>query len=122
MLVQPLAVILFLFGLTSGGIDVFAAGPTTATVLAALWVGKPLGFMAGCLVMARLAGNRGGAAPDLRELALMALLLGMGFTVPILGLPVSLPGGEMAEAARLGLAISLLAGPVAYVVSRLRTR
>lgn len=122
MLVQPLAVILFLFGLTSGGIDVFAAGPTTATVLAALWVGKPLGFMAGCLVMARLAGNRGGAAPDLRELALMALLLGMGFTVPILGLPVSLPGGEMAEAARLGLAISLLAGPLAYVVSRLRTR
>lgn len=121
-LVRPLAAVLFLFGLTRGGIDVLAAGPTTGTVLAALWLGKPLGFIAGCLVMARVSGGRVQMGLDLREMGLIALLLGMGFTVPVLGLAASLPGGEMAEAARLGLAISLLAGPAAYGLSRLRPR
>ena len=118
-LVRPLAVVLFLFGLTRGGIDVQAGAPTTATVLAALWIGKPLGFVAGCLITARLAAGRVPLHLDLRETCLTALLLGMGFTVPVLGLAASLPGGQMAEAARLGLAISLLAGPAAVVLSRL---
>ena len=88
-------------------------------MLAALWIGKPLGFVAGCLITARLAAGRVPRYLDLRETCLTALLLGMGFTVPVLGLAASLPGGEMAEAARLGLAISLLAGPAAVVLSRL---
>ena len=119
-LVRPLAVVLFLFGLTRGGIDLQAAGPTTGTVLAAFWLGKPLGFITGCLLAARLGGGRVPMGLSLRELGLIALLLGMGFTVPVLGLAASLPGGEMAEAARLGLALSLLAGPLALGLSRLR--
>ena len=119
-LVRPLAVVLVLFGLTRGGIDILAAGPTTGTVLAALWIGKPLGFLAGCLVTAWLGLGRMPLGIDLRDLGLISLLLGMGFTVPVLGLAASLPGGEMAEAARLGLALSLLAGPAAFGLSRLR--
>ncbi len=118
-LVRPLAVVLFLFGLTRGGIDVQAAGPTTATVLAALWIGKPVGFIAGCLITARFGMGQSLDDIDFRSLGLTALLLGMGFTVPVLGLAASLPGGEMAEAARLGLALSLLAGPAALTLSRL---
>ena len=119
-LVRPLSLVLFLFGLTNGGIDLQAAGATTGTVLAALWLGKPLGFVLGCLLVARLGAGRLPMGLTPRELGLVALLLGMGFTVPVLGLAVSLPGGAMAEAARLGLAISLLAGPVALALSRLR--
>ena len=117
-LVWPLALVLFLFGLTHGGIDLQAAGPTTATVLAALWIGKPLGFVAGSLITARLGLGRVPLHLDPRDLILTGLLLGIGFTVPVLGLAATLPGGEMAEAARLGLAISLLAGPVAVFLSR----
>lgn len=121
-LVRPLAFVLFLFGLTRGGIDLHAAGPTTATVLAALWIGKPLGFIAGCLITARLGLGRMPQYLDLPALGLISVLLGMGFTVPVLGLAASLPGGEMAEAARLGLALSLLAGPAALLLSRLNRR
>ncbi|MEY4696423.1 MAG: hypothetical protein RIT14_851, partial [Pseudomonadota bacterium] len=42
LLVKPLAVVLFLFGLTRGGVDLGAFAPPTLTVLAAMWLGKPL--------------------------------------------------------------------------------
>ncbi len=122
LLVRPLAVVLFLFGLTRGGIDLLAFAPTTLTVLAAFWIGKPLGFMLGCLIAARLTRGRLPAGVGLRELLLVALMLGMGFTVPVLALDSTLPGGSMVEAARLGLALSLLAGPAALGLSRLLRR
>ncbi|MFT4150184.1 MAG: Na+/H+ antiporter NhaA [Paracoccaceae bacterium] len=120
LLVKPLAGVLFLFGLTRGGIDFGAFAPTTLTVLAAFWIGKPLGLLAGFAAAARLTGEtlpRGIGPGDLR---LVAVLCGIGFTVPVLALDPALPGGAMAEAARLGLALTLLAGPVALVLRRWR--
>jgi len=52
----------------------------------------------------------------------VALVAGMGFTVPALSLESALPGGGMAEAARLGLALSLLAGPLAIALGRFGRR
>lgn len=118
LLVKPLAFVLFFFGLTRGGIDLAAFAPTTLTLLAALWIGKPLGLASGLLVAARLFGAQLPAALRNRDLGLIGLIVGMGFTVPALALETALPGGGMAEAARTGLALSLLAGPLAIVVSR----
>lgn len=122
LLVRPLAVVLFLFGLTRGGIDLQAFAPTTLTTLAALWIGKPLGLLAGLVVAmgflrARLPPGVGG-----RDLLLIALVAAMGFTVPVVALDSALPGGGMTEAARLGLALSLLAGPLALLAARLMKR
>lgn len=119
LLVKPLALVLFLFGLTRGGIDLHAFAPTTITVLAAFWFGKPLGFFLGCLLTAQITRAPLPNGVHLRDLLLIAVLLGMGFTVPVLALDTALPGGGMAEAARLGLAISLLAGPIALALARL---
>ena len=122
LLVKPIAGGLFLFGLTRGGIDLQAFAPTTLTVLAAYWIGKPLGIMAGFVaalsaLRVRMPQGIGG-----RELVLVALLLGMGFTVPVVALDTALPGGGMSEAARLGLALSLLAGPLVLLLARLIRR
>ena len=122
LLVGPLAVVLFFFGLSRGGVDVLALAPTTATVLAALWIGKPLGVMLGALLAARLFGFRLPRGVQPRDLVVIALVSGMGFTVPVLALDSALPGGAMAEAARLGLVVSLLAGPVLVVIARLIRR
>ncbi len=122
LLVRPLALVLFAFGLTRGGIDLMAFAPTTLTVLAALWIGKPLGFVLGCLIAARLTGARLPVGLGPRDMLLLALLTGMGFTVPVLALDTALPGGGMAEAARLGLAISLIAGLAALALSRVLRR
>lgn len=116
----PLAGVLFLFGLTCGGIDLGAWAPTTLTVLAAFWIGKPLGLALGALAVRKMASGIWPARMGRRELALLAMLCGMGFTVPVLTLDAALPGGAMTEAARLGLALSLLAGPAALLLSRLK--
>lgn len=119
LLVKPIAVILFLFGLTRGGVDVLALAPTTGTVLAALWLGKPLGVMLGAVLAARVFGLGLPAGVRLRDLLIVAIITGIGFTVPVLALDSALPGGGMAEAARLGLALSLLAGALAFGLARL---
>lgn len=122
LLVRPLAVVLFLFGLTRGGIDLSALAPTTLTTLAAFWIGKPLGFLLGCSLAAKISRHTLPQGIALRELLLIAMLLGLGFTVPVLALDTALPGGGMAEAARLGLALSLLAGAAALLLARMTRR
>jgi len=118
LMVKPLAVVLFLFGLTRGGIDLAAFAPTTLSVLAALWIGKPLGLMLGLIGAMAFLGARLPQGIGTRDLLLIAVILAMGFTVPVVALDPALPGGAMTEAARLGLALSLLAGPLALVLAR----
>jgi NhaA family Na+:H+ antiporter len=122
LLVRPLAVVLFLFGLTRGGIDLAAFGPTTLTLLCALWIGKPLGLLVGMGLAVRAFAAPLPVPLGWREIGLVALIVGMGFTVPALSVESVLPGGNMAEAARLGLALSLLAGPMALVLARVSRR
>lgn len=117
-LVWPLTLILFLFGLTRGGIDLMAFAPTTVTTLAALWLGRPLGMLVLGLGLAAVLGLRLPHGIALRDILRIAVILGMGFTVPVLSLETALPGGAMQEAARLGLALSLFAGPVALLIGR----
>ncbi|MFN3847327.1 MAG: Na+/H+ antiporter NhaA [Paracoccaceae bacterium] len=118
LLVKPLTVVLFLFGLTCGGVDFLAFAPTTGTVLAALWLGKALGVILGAIGAARLMGFGMPAGVRLRDMSVVALITGMGFTVPVLAIDSALPGGAMAEAARLGMLLSLVAGALAALLAR----
>ena len=122
LLIRPVSVVLFLFGLTHGGIDFAALAPPTGTVLAALWIGKPIGLFAGALLAARLFRVPLPAGIRLRDLVIVAALSGIGFTAPLLALDTALPGGAMAEAARLGFALSILAWPAAWLLARLLPR
>ncbi|MGV8950675.1 MAG: Na+/H+ antiporter NhaA [Cypionkella sp.] len=122
LLTRPLAVVLFLFGLTRGGIDLGAYAPTTLTLLAAFWIGKPLGFLAGCALLRRYSAQPLPQGVRPRDLQIVALLLGIGFTVPVLALDTALPGGGMAEAARLGAGITVLIGALALAYAKLRRR
>lgn len=119
-LVWPLTAVLFLFGLTRGGIDLQAFAPTTVTTLAALWLGRPLGMLLIGLGLAVALGLRLPQGITLRDILRIAVIMGMGFTVPALSLETTLPGGAMQEAARLGLALSLFAGPLALLMHRPR--
>lgn len=119
---RPLPFVLFLFGLSRGGVDLMALSATTWAVLAAFWIGKPLGLLIGAAVAGAVSGQ--GLPPGVRlgHLMLIAVLCGMGFTVPVLAVGTALPAGEMAEAARLGLAISLAAGILALALGRIGPR
>jgi Na+:H+ antiporter, NhaA family len=110
-------VVLFLFGLTHGGIDIGALAPTTLIVLGAAWVGKPLGILAAAIGTGLALGLRLPAGLTLRDLLFLSVILGMSFSAPALMLDPALPGGAVREAARLGFAVSLLAGPFALLVA-----
>jgi NhaA family Na+:H+ antiporter len=117
--VRPLAGVLFLFGLTHGGVDLGAWSPTSTILLGSLWIGRPLGMIVAGVALALAFGLRLPPGVSLRNLLVIAVTLGLGFTVPVLAAGVHLPGGAMTEAARLGLAVSLLAGPAALLLVRL---
>ncbi|MCB5409341.1 Na+/H+ antiporter NhaA [Pseudogemmobacter faecipullorum] len=122
LLIWPVMVILFLFGLIRGGIDFAAFAPTTLVMLGSLWLGRPLGMILALIALASAFGARLPRGLARRDLPLAILLLSMGFTVPAVAIEASLPGGLMREAARMGMAISLLAGPLAVLLARLMPR
>lgn len=117
-LIYPIMVILFFFGLTRGGFDLMAFAPPSLLVLLTFWLGKPIGFLLGCRLVRGLSGGQ--MPPDIGPIALIriAVLIGLGFTVPVLALETTLQGGEVAEAARLGLALTLGAGLISLLLPR----
>ncbi len=119
LLVWPLVMIMALFGLTHGGIDLAGDASTTWILLAALWIGKPAGILVGALIVAPRLGYRLPQAMRRRDIGLIAGIAGIGFTLPILSLEQALPGGFMQEDARLGLGYSLLAGFGTVLLARI---
>ena len=74
------------------------------------------------LALGAIFGTRLPRGLRVRDLVLSVILLSVGFTVPAVAIEASLPGGAMREAARMGMAISLLAGPLAVLLARLAPR
>lgn len=116
-LTPAITVILFLFGLTRGGIEIEALGPGTEAVLSALWIGKPIGLLAGASLALTFGGGRLPQGMRLSDLVLLALITATGFVAPVTVLDLSLAGGLSAAEARLGLALSLLAGPATLLAA-----
>jgi Na+:H+ antiporter, NhaA family len=69
-------------------------------------------------VLTRTGATGPAMAINRTDLLRLLPLFCIAFTAPVLGLPYGLPAGVMAEAARLGAAFSLLAGPVAVLIAR----
>ena len=118
LLLWPVVVILFFFGLIRGGVDLQAFAPTTLVTLGAFWLGRPLGMLAAVLALGAAFGPRLPPGLALRDLFRVAVILAMGFTVPAIAIDAALPGGAMQEAARMGLALSLLIGALLAFFSR----
>lgn len=112
-----IAVILFLFGLTRGGIELSVFGPATSAVLAAFWFGKPLGFLAGASLALTFGGGQMPKGLRLSDLVFVALIIATGFVAPVTVLDLSLAGGITAAQARLGLALTMLVGPLAILAA-----
>ena len=118
LMVVPVAVGLFLYGLINGGAELAAFAPATTVTFFALLVGKPFGVVIGGLLAARLTGL---GLPDgitTRDLLLLGIVAGCGFTVPYLVANAALPGGAAAEAAKLGIVASLVVAPAAFALAR----
>jgi NhaA family Na+:H+ antiporter len=118
----PLLPVLALFGFTHGGLDPAAAAPASLAVAAAAGLGKPVGFLLGVALARRVLNAPLPVGVDRRDLLHAAILSAACLTVPLLALDGAVPGGAMAEAVRLGLALTALAGPLVLVLAGARRR
>jgi NhaA family Na+:H+ antiporter len=117
-------VILFLFGLLNAGVELTSAGTPTWLILIGLLVGKPVGIFASGWLGARVL--RLGLSPgmSLRDVLVVGFVAAIGFTVALFVAGVAfspeatLAGVPVQDAAKLGALLSVVAGPIAFVVAR----
>lgn len=109
--------------LNADSLEAAAASPVTLGAIAGLVLGKPLGILLGCALA--LALKLGDLPPGLTRLHLTggALLTGIGFTISLLVVGLSIPDPALADQARVGiLAASLLSALVGFMLLRLAAR
>ncbi|MFN8534201.1 MAG: Na+/H+ antiporter NhaA [Dehalococcoidia bacterium] len=123
-------VIVPLFALANAGVvlsaDSLAAAATSTVTLGAiagLALGKPAGILLGCALAVGL--KLGDLAPGLTRLHLVggALLCGIGFTISLLIVGLSIPDPALSDLARVGILVaSLLSAVAGFALLRLAAR
>jgi len=115
------------FAFMSAGV-VFAGGagvladPVVLGVALGLVLGKPAGVLGGAWAVTRFTGARLDDAVGWRDLAGVAVLCGMGFTVSLLVSDLAFTGARRDEAKAAVLLASLVAALVAAAILRRRNR
>jgi NhaA family Na+:H+ antiporter len=118
------------FALMSAGVQVGAEGgaaelftdPVALGVLLGLLVGKPVGVMLGSAAVVRFTHAELDDALSWRDLAGVAMLAGVGFTVALLVADLSFGGVEVEAAKTAVLLGSVLSAGLASVLLRRRSR
>ena len=114
----PVHVILFFFGLVNAGVAVTSVGPGTWTVLIAILAGKPIGillFTAICVA----AGLHKPAGVTWREMVVVGIIAGIGFTVALFFATAAFPPGRLLDEAKMGALLSFSASILAIAAAML---
>lgn len=116
---NPVELILGAFGLLNAGVVLSSVGPATGLVLFGLVVGKPLGIWGFGMLGARglRLGLPAGISP--RDLVVIGLAAGIGFTVALFVATVAFPAGAAQDAAKMGALASLFVSLLAWLAGRL---
>lgn len=114
---HPVELFLGCFGLVNAGVVLSSVGAPTMLVLVGLCVGKPLGIFL-CTLAGYACGLRLPAGMTFRDVFLLGIIAGVGFTVALFVATVAFPVGSSLDAAKMGALASLGVGAVAWLVSR----
>lgn len=113
----PIQIILFFFGLMNAGVKLGAVGEATWLVFGGLLLGKPLGiFLFGWVAI--LCGLALPEGMNKKDLLVLGVVAGIGFTVALFVASVAFPPGVLQEAAKMGALLSFTAGGAAFVLSK----
>ncbi len=105
-----------------GGFGSFFSDPVVLGVLLGLMIGKPIGVMGGSLLMVRFTRAEINDEIAWRELAGLAVLAGVGFTVALLVADLSFEGNE-GEAAKTAVLLgSVVSASIAGALLHKRSR
>jgi NhaA family Na+:H+ antiporter len=105
---RPVDVMLFFFGLVNAGVTFGNVGAGTWFVLSAILVGKP----AGILLATAVAGAAGLHLPRgvrWRDLTIVGIIAGIGFTVALFFATAAFPYGRLLDETKMGALLSFSA-------------
>jgi NhaA family Na+:H+ antiporter len=114
----PVQIILFFFGLANAGVPLGGVGPATWLVAGALVIGKPVGIVLMTVTAVR-AGLMRPPGVTSRDVLLIGVAAGIGFTVALFFATAAFPPGPALDAAKMGALLSFLAAPLAVAVARI---
>jgi NhaA family Na+:H+ antiporter len=114
----PVQVILLLFGLTNAGVMFSSVGPGSWMVLSSLLLGKPLGVLLFTLGGVAI-GLRAPGGLRIRDLTLLGITAGIGFTVALFFATAAFPPGANLDQVKMGALMSFAAFPLALALSRM---
>lgn len=112
----PVEFILFFFALTNAGVPLRGIGTVTWIVLASLLLGKPIGIVAATWVAER-AGLRRAHGLGWRELVVVGIAAGIGFTVALFFATAAFDSGDTMDQAKLGAMLSVTAAALALAAA-----
>ena len=113
---RPVDVVLFFFGLANAGVTFGNVGAGTWFVLTAILVGKPVGILAATAVT-EFAGLHRPQRVTWRDLMVVGVIAGIGFTVALFFATAAFPYGRLLDETKMGALLSFSAFAIALAVA-----
>ena len=115
---RPVEVMLFFFGLVNAGVMLGNAGAGTWFVLLSIVFGKPIGIVA-ATALSTAAGLHLPKSVTWRDVTVMGILAGIGFTVALFFATAAFPYGRLLDETKLGALLSCVSFLIGLVAARL---
>jgi NhaA family Na+:H+ antiporter len=115
---RPVDVMLFFFGLVNAGVVLTNFGAGTWFVLTSILLGKPIGILA-AVACAAAAGLRLPAHVTWRDVTIIGLVAGIGFTVALFFATAAFPYGRLLDETKMGALLSFVAFFIALIAARI---
>ena len=112
----PVHVILFFFGLGNAGVEFARVGIGTWIVLTAILLGKPIGIVS-ATALSVAAGLHRPTGVTWRDLTVLGLIAGIGFTVALFFATAAFPEGDLLDETKMGAVLSFSAAVVALLAA-----
>ncbi len=114
---RPVDVMLFFFGLANAGVVIGNFGAGTWFVLLSILIGKPVGIIAATAI-STVAGLRLPKAVTWRDVTVIGIIAGIGFTVALFFATAAFPYGRLLDETKLGALLSFVAFFIALIAAR----
>jgi NhaA family Na+:H+ antiporter len=115
---KPVEIILGFFGFVNAGVEFSALGVGTWLVFCGLLFGKPIGVFL-MTKLGQLFGLRLPVGMNNRDLLVVGLAAGIGFTVALFISVVAFPAGALQDSVKMGALFSFAVAPITYIVARI---
>jgi len=114
---RPVDVMLFFFGLANAGVVLRNFGPGTWFVLLSILIGKPIGVLAATSI-STLVGLRLPRGVTWRDMIVVGIVAGVGFTVALFFATAAFPYGRLLDETKLGALLSFGAFFLAFAAAK----